>query len=65
MAAFQRFGNLALSVDDFVEIFLSMKEKLGAGKEIELDILYKLDDHHLWFCVEAHGGPHVPAPLEV
>jgi hypothetical protein len=32
MAAFQRFGNPPLYVDDFAEIFLSMKEKLGVGK---------------------------------
>jgi hypothetical protein len=32
MAAFQRFGNPSLYVDDFAEIFLSMKEKLGVGK---------------------------------
>jgi hypothetical protein len=34
MAAFQRFGNPPLYVDDFAEIFLSMKEKLGVGKII-------------------------------
>ena len=33
MAAFQRFGNPPLYVDDLVEIFLSMKEKLGVGKQ--------------------------------
>jgi hypothetical protein len=33
MAAFQRFGNPPLYVDDFAEIFLSMKEKLGVGKK--------------------------------
>jgi hypothetical protein len=32
MAAFQGFGNPPLYVDDFAEIFLSMKEKLGVGK---------------------------------
>jgi hypothetical protein len=32
MAAFQRFGNPSLYVDDFAEIFLSMKEKLGVGQ---------------------------------
>jgi hypothetical protein len=32
MAAFQRFGNPPLYVDDFAEIFLSMEEKLGVGK---------------------------------
>jgi hypothetical protein len=32
MAAFQRFGNPPLYVDDFAEIFLSMKEKVGVGK---------------------------------
>jgi hypothetical protein len=34
MAAFQGFGNPPLYVDDFAEIFLSMKEKLGVGKII-------------------------------
>jgi hypothetical protein len=32
MAAFQRFGNPPLCVNDFVEIFLPPTEKLGVGK---------------------------------
>jgi hypothetical protein len=33
MAVFQRFGNPPLYIDDFAEILLSMKEKLGVGKD--------------------------------
>ncbi len=35
MAAFQRFGNPPLCVNDFVEIFLLPTEKLGVGKIIK------------------------------
>jgi hypothetical protein len=42
MAAFQRFGNPPLCVNDFVEIFFSPTEKLGVGKpELFLDTFLK------------------------
>jgi hypothetical protein len=54
MVALQRFGNPPLYVDDFVEIFLSIQEKLEVGKIISgVDTSYAI--LYIPNCIEASG----------